>query len=107
MNNWCICNNTGCIFVRASDFNIYDIDKLAFCCPICNEVKINFNILFNAVFEARERNKAIQRFRLNSYQLIRLSEIMAVEQNQLWDSKILGIPIELDNTVQKIEIDYK
>ena len=108
MKKWCICNNTGCIFVRASDFNFSDIEALAFSCPICQEDsdKITCISLISIIKKLRKDNKKIIRFRLNTYQLICLSESMVLNFVTLDNNKFYGIPIEVDNNVETIQYDY-
>jgi len=108
MKNWCICNNTGCIFIRASDFNYSDIEDFAFSCPICNEDhnKINSKSLIKIILNAKRNMRKIIRFRLNTYQMICLSESMVLNFITFDDNKFYGIPIEIDNNVEIIQYDY-
>ena len=105
---WCICNNTGCIFIRASDFNYSDIEELAFSCPICQEDKdkIHCILLVEMIKKSIKDNKKIVRFRLNTYQMICLSESMVLNFVTFNDNKFYGIPIEIDNDVETIQYDY-
>ena len=106
--NWCICNNTGCIFIRASDFNYTDIEDFAFSCPICNEDnnKISSKTLINIILNAKKNHRKLLKFRLNSYQMVCLSESMVLNFIEFDDNKIHGIPIEIDNNVKTIQYDY-
>ena len=107
MENWCICNNTRCIFVRASDFNFFDIEDLCFSCPICNEDnKISTNTLIDIVLNAKKNNRKLLRFRLNTYQMVCLSESMVLNFVSFDDNKFDGIPIEIDHNVEVIQYDY-
>ncbi len=108
MEEWCICNNTGCIFVRASDFNYTEIEDFAFSCPICNEDnnKITSKSLIDIILNAKRNMRKIIRFRLNTYQMICLSESLVLNFVTFDDNKFYGIPIEIDNNIETIQYDY-
>ncbi len=107
-NKWCVCNNTGCIFIRASDFNCSDIEEFALSCPICNEdkTKISIQTLIDIILNAKKNMREIIRFRLNTYQMICLGETMVLNHNDPGDNKFYGISIEIDNDVETIQYDY-
>lgn len=101
MERWCICNNTGVIYEDWSG-------NYALVCPICNKDgnKINCQSLIGIILRARRNMKKIIRFRLNTYQMICLSESMASSFVYYDDNKFYGIPIEIDNDVKEIVVDY-